>query len=172
MNILFPPKVIAINISAGGIPKRPVVSVRVSVKGLAGDGHNHAKHYRPEQAVSFQDIERLAELRHEGFPLYCGASGENINVCHLNVNALPLGTVLRFSGGVEVELTKVRTPCYVLDSIDPRLKETILGRCGMYGKVLREGELKVGESIEVIRPPAIKKIFLTTPEAADILSTV
>ena len=172
MNTHFPPRVIAINISSGGIPKRPVVRARVTASGLEGDGHNHAKHYRPEQAVSLQDIERLAELRHEGFPLHCGATGENVDVCHLNVNALPLGTVLRFSGGVEIELSKVRTPCYVLDAIDPRLKTAILGRCGMYGRVLREGTLQIGATMELIRPPAIQKIFLTTPEAADILATV
>ena len=146
------PLIVSINISNGGIPKWPVDSVRVTSSGLAGDGHNHAKHYRPEQAGSLQDIEKLAELRHEGYTLHCGSTGENISVAHLNVNALPLGTVLSFSGGLELEITKVRHPCYVLDAIHPRLKEVIIGRCGMYAKVLKEGVLRVGESIEVVHP--------------------
>lgn len=57
--MLNQPSVISINISKGGIPKLPVNSVRVSVKGLDGDGHNHEKHYRLEQAVCIQDIEML-----------------------------------------------------------------------------------------------------------------
>jgi MOSC domain-containing protein YiiM len=70
----------------------------------------------------------------------------------LNVNALPLGTVLQFSNGVVLELTKVRKPCYVLDAISPRLKEDIIGRCGTYAKVLREGIFMQGESIEFTLP--------------------
>ncbi len=146
------PFVVAVNISGGGIPKWPVDSARVTSTGLEDDGHNHAKHYRPEQAVSLQDIEKLAELRHEGYTLHCGSTGENISVGHLNVNELPLGTILNFSGGVQLEITKVRHPCYVLDAIHPRLKEVIVGRCGMYAKVVSEGILRAGESIEVFCP--------------------
>lgn len=144
--------IVSINISGGGIPKWPVDAARVTSSGLEGDGHNHAKHYRPEQAVSLQDIERLAELRHEGYQLHCGATGENISVAHLNVNSLPLGTILNFSGGVQLEITKVRHPCYVLDAIHPRLKESIIGRCGMYAKVVKEGILRAGERIEIVHP--------------------
>ena len=146
--------VVSINISGGGIPKCPVDRAYVGAGGLDGDGHNHAKHYRPEQAVSLQDIEKLAELRHEGYTLHCGSTGENISVGHLNVNGLPLGTILNFSGGVQLEITKARHPCYVLDAIHPRLKEIIVGRCGMYAKVLKEGILRAGESVEVVHPVA------------------
>ena len=143
------PRVVSINISTGGIPKRPINAVRILFSGLEGDGHNHTKHYRPEQAVSLQDLEKLTELRDEGYELVCGTTGENINICNLNINALDVGTILSFSGGVELEISKVRHPCYVLDAIDPRLKEVIVGRCGMYARVIKEGVLHVGETIDV-----------------------
>ncbi len=151
--------VVSVNISSGGIPKKPIVCVRILSSGLQGDGHHHAKHCRLEQAVSFQDVEKLAELRSEGYPLYCGAIGENISVANLNVNSLPLGTILNFSGGVQLEITKIRNPCYVLDAIHPRLKEVIVGRCGMYAKVLREGMLRSGEAIEAILPVPVPQIY-------------
>lgn len=141
------PYVLSINISKGGIPKLPIESVYVKEAGLQGDGHNHEKHYRLIQAVCFQDIEKLYELNQEGYSLKEGMTGENLTVKNLNINALPIGTRLKFEGGVEVELTKVRKPCYVLDAINPRLKEEIVGRCGMYAKVLSEGEIKIGERI-------------------------
>ena len=145
------PIVVSLNISKGGIPKWPVESVRVNFAGIEGDGHNHEKHWRSEQAVCLQDIEKLVQLRHEGYVLHCGTTGENIDVCHLNVNELPLGAVLNFSGGVQLEISKIRHPCYVLDGIHSKLKETIIGRCGMYARVLREGILKPGETIRVVR---------------------
>lgn len=144
------PRVLSVNISSGGIPKLPVNRIKVTAAGLEGDGHDHQKHYRPEQAVSLQDIEKLEELTEEGYPLMSGTTGENITFKGLSVNDLPIGTQLAFSGGLKIELTKVRKPCYVLDSIDPKLKEDIIERCGMYAKVITEGELSVNEEVEVV----------------------
>lgn len=115
-----------------------------------GDGHNHAKHYSPIQAVCLQDIEKLEELSQGPYILRPGSAGENLTVQGLNVNSLPLGTVLEFSGGVVLEIAKVRKPCYVMDEIHPRLKEDALGRHGMYARVLKEGRLAVGETIRAL----------------------
>jgi len=123
--------------------------VWVTAAGLEGDGHNHAKHNNPLQAVCLQDREYIEDLQGEGFPLSFGTIGENLTVSCLYVQNLPVGTILKFSGGVVLELTKERRPCYVLDSIDPRLKEVIVGRCGFYAKVIREGILKIGERIYI-----------------------
>ena len=144
------PEVIAINISSGGIPKKSVLSIKVTTAGLEGDGHHHEKHRSPFQAVCLQDVEKLEELSREGYSLSCGVTGENLTVRHLNVNQLSVGTLLKFSNGVVMELTKVRKPCYVLDAIHPKLKEDIVGRCGMYAKVLREGMIRIDETIDVV----------------------
>ncbi|MCA9395195.1 MAG: MOSC domain-containing protein [Candidatus Omnitrophica bacterium] len=145
-------RVASINISGGGIPKRPIPAVLIREGGLEGDGHNHAKHYRPAQAVSLQDIEMLEELTREGFPLTAGMTGENIDLNNVNVNRLPIGARLIFEGGVEIEITRKRPPCYVLDVIDPRLKKTIVGRCGVYAKVIRPGALENGAGVTVELP--------------------
>jgi len=145
------PHVISINISKGGIPKHPVKSIRVLYTGLEGDGHNHEKHYRTEQAVSIQDIERLEELSKEGYSLLSGTTGENLTVKNLKVNELPVGTILKISQGLIIELTKARKPCYVLDAIDLKLKEDIINRCGMYARVVQEGAIQVNDVITVER---------------------
>ena len=58
------PIVAAIHISSGGIPKFPRLSAQVNRQGLEGDGHDHAKHYRPIQAVSLQDAATLTREHH------------------------------------------------------------------------------------------------------------
>ena len=143
------PRVISINISKGGIPKLPVSNVRITEQGLEGDEHDHQKHYRLEQAVSLQDMEMLEQLQREGYPLQAGTTGENLTVKNLNVNKLPVGTRLRFGGGVVLELSKVRKPCYVLDSINPRLKKDIVDRCGIYAKVIVTGILTQNTAIYI-----------------------
>lgn len=144
------PQVISINLSKGGIPKLPVKSIWVMFNGLEGDGHNHDKHCTPLQAVSLQDIEKLQDLNNEGYSLVPGSTGENLTLRGINVNELPVGALLHFANGVILELTKVRKPCYVLDAIDIRLKTDIVGRCGLYAKVIKEGRLVQGESVSIV----------------------
>lgn len=139
-------KVVAVCVSSGGIPKRAVDVARVCVNGLAGDGRAHAKHIRSERAVSLFDMEILVQLRKEGFPLYPGAIGENLTVVGLNVQRLRPGTLLRI-GGVVIRLEEPRRPCYVLDTIDPNLKDVIAGRCGYMASVVVEGIIEPEDSI-------------------------
>ncbi len=143
------PTVISVNISPGGIPKLPVEVGRVTVDGLVGDAHDHDKHNTPIQAVSMLDLEDLDDLRNEGYDVAPGVLGENLTVRGLNVDALQPGDRLSLSGGLELEYTKARKPCFVLDAIDPQLKKVVVGRCGGYAKVIISGEVRAGETINV-----------------------
>lgn len=151
------PIVISVNISVGGIPKSPVERAIVTSAGLAGDRHNHEKHNTSLQAISILDEEDIDDLQREGFKVFPGATGENLTVRGLSIDGMQAGQRLRFEGGVEIELTKRRQPCYVLDAIDPELKRAIVGRCGFLARVMRGGEIRAGERIvarEVERPPS------------------
>jgi len=142
-------RVLAVCISPGGVPKLPVDKAEVREEGLVGDGRDHAKHWKPSRAVSIQDEELLDDLRAEGYDLGWGTMGENLTVRGLNVQNLSPGARLRFSGGLEVELTEARRPCFVLDSIDPKLKKDVIDRCGFMARVVRPARIRPGESITV-----------------------
>jgi len=144
--------VVAVCISAGGIPKRPVDAAEVSASGLLGDGHDHAKHWHPDRAVSIQDFELVEQVAAEGYPVGPGIMGENITVRGSNVQGLAPGFRLRFDGGPVLELTAIRKPCYVLDAIHPDLKDVVLGRCGFLCRVVTTGTLRVGQRL-VVEPP-------------------
>jgi MOSC domain-containing protein YiiM len=146
------PYVIAVSTSPGGIPKPPQADAEVRQAGIVGDGRNHTKHIRPDRAVSLWDFEILQQLKAEGFPtLVPGAAGENLTVVGLDVQSLSPGTLLGI-GSVVLKLEQPRKPCYVLDAIDPRLKDTIVGRCGYLASVTREGTIRPGMSIQVLDP--------------------
>jgi len=143
--------VISVNRSPGGIPKQPLPhGARVLPGGLEGDGHDHEKHCTPFQAISILDGEDIDDLVREGYDLVPGSTGENLTVRALSVDTLAVGMMLSFSGGVMLELTRVRRPCYVLDAIHPELKKAIDGRCGFYARVIREGVIAPGEAITVM----------------------
>jgi MOSC domain-containing protein YiiM len=142
-------EIIAVNISGGGIPKAPIPVGRVVEGGLEGDAHDHDKHDTPMQAISIIADEVLDALRAEGFDVGPGSTGENLTVRGLDVDALEPGMTLRFSGGVQLECTKKRQPCFVLDAIHADLQEAIRDRCGAYAKVIVGGEVRPGETIEL-----------------------
>ncbi|MCH8822594.1 MAG: MOSC domain-containing protein [Planctomycetes bacterium] len=143
--------VLSVNISDGGIPKLPIEVGEVTPNGLVGDAHDHEKHSTPNQAICIIDQEDLDDLASEGYDLSPGATGENLTVQGLNADELNIGDRLRFSGGLELEITKMRKPCFVLDAIDPKLKQTIKGRCGCYGKVIAPAQIRAGETIDILQ---------------------
>lgn len=143
-----PGRLVAVCISPGSIPKCTVASAQVTTDGLAGDGHAHAKHIRPERAVSLFDLEVLRQLQREGFPLFPGAIGENLTVEGLHIQRLKPGTLLEI-GDVLLRLEEPRKPCYVLDAVHPCLKDIIVGRCGYMASVVRGGAIEPGMEIVI-----------------------
>jgi MOSC domain-containing protein YiiM len=147
-------RLLAVCVSHGGVPKRPIDIGEVLPAGLVGDGHAHAKHNRLDRAISLFDIETLEQLNKEGFALQPGTAGENLTVQGLFVQRLSPGTLLRI-GEVILQLEQPRKPCYVLDKIDPRLKEVIVGRCGYMASVVRSGEVRAGMAIDIVHEPQL-----------------
>ena len=143
--------VLTVNISNGGIPKLPVPSCDVTIIGLHGDGRDHEKHSKPERAVSLFDVEILHQLNTEGYTLCPGAIGENLTIENVHVQSLEPGDRLCFSGGVVIELTESRNPCFVLDPLGEQLKLDIVGRCGFLAKVIEEGIFTPGETISITK---------------------
>lgn len=140
---------VAVCLSHGGVPKWPLESAVVTTDGIVGDLHAHEKHVRPDRALSLFDVEILRELVAEGFPLEPGIAGENLTVAGLNVQQMAPGTVLQ-AGEVRIRLEFLRKPCYVLDKIDVRLKDAMVGRCGYMASVLQGGTLTPGLAIRQI----------------------
>lgn len=143
------PRVVAVCTSAGGVPKSQRLDAEVCVEGIRGDLHTHDKHNRPDRALSLFDLEVLQQLIEEGFPLKPGIIGENLTVEALHVQELPAGTLLEI-GDVIIRLEEPRKPCYVLDVIDPRLKDVVVGRCGYMASVVRCGLIRPGMTISRI----------------------
>jgi MOSC domain-containing protein YiiM len=160
------PFVLSVNISPGGIPKRPIPSAEARKDGLEGDGRNHAKHVRPDRAVSLWDYEMLRQIAAEGFEsLSPGAAGENLTVKNLNLHAMSPGTLLKIGDAI-LKLEMPRKPCYVLDAIDPRLKEVVVGRLGFLAAVVHEGTIQPGMPVEVLENACLEGASGQKPEVS------
>jgi MOSC domain-containing protein YiiM len=108
--------VVQVNISPGGVPKRPIASAHVGPLGVEGDDHAHPKyHGGPSKAVLLIASELIDQLAAEGFPVFYGALGENFTTRGLDPRQWRTGQRFRMPGGLILELTTVRVPCSTLD---------------------------------------------------------
>jgi MOSC domain-containing protein YiiM len=113
----------------------------VSDLGLEGD--LHAKPGSARQ-ILLMDEETLAQ-----FGLEPGRVRENITTRGIELKTLAAGTRLRVGGAV-LEITKSCTPCDFIDGIRPGLRAQMEGQRGMLARVVEGGEMRVGDSIEVV----------------------
>lgn len=106
--------------------------------------------------------ELLDELRAAGFQPQPGDMGENVTTRGIDLLGLPTGTRLQLGDEALVELTGLRNPCKQLDELQPGLMHATLDRnengelvrkAGVMAVVLRGGELRPGDRIEVRLPP-------------------
>ena len=156
--------IVQINISPGGIPKRPIAEAFVTVECIRGDAWaNPQVHGGPNQAVLLITAEGIAELVAQGFPLYYGALGENLTTKGLDRRQMRIGQRYR-AGEVMLELTKLRAPCSNLDVYGPGIQQAIYdaqvkagdpasprwGLSGFYAKVVRPGVIRPHDIITLV----------------------
>jgi MOSC domain-containing protein YiiM len=100
-----------LNVSGGGVPKRPVASAEIGPRGLAGDTQRHRQHHgRPWQAVCLWSAEVIDAFAAAGHPISYGAAGENVTVRGLPWAAVLPGVRLRV-GEALLEVTVFSLPC-------------------------------------------------------------
>jgi MOSC domain-containing protein YiiM len=145
---------VQLSVSLGGIPKLPVESAFVGVGGVTGDRQNDSKHHGgPDRAVCLFSEELYAWLREQGVEVAAGGVGENFTTRGVDLDELTPGDRLAV-GACVIEITKVRNPCGKLRKWHPRLKEIITGHSGWVARVIREGVVRPGDAIEVLRREA------------------
>jgi len=118
----------------------PVIPVKqctaVTEQGLVGD----VSFGRADRQVLLIDLETLQE-----FDLAPGAVREN-----LTVSGVALSGAHRLSvGEVILEVTGDCAPCSTMDDLQPGLQERIRGRRGVLARVVRGGQIHIGDQISI-----------------------
>ncbi len=106
------------------------------------------------QSELFAELEAVHRLQ-------AGDLGENITTAGLDLLHLPVGTRLLLGHDAIVELTGLRTPCSKMDTFQPGLLRAVTdtaappgqrGRAGVMASVLCAGQVKAGDTIQVVLP--------------------
>src|SRR3954454_10658852 len=148
--------VVAVNTSAGGVPKRPVERVWVDRLGLRGDRHSKPEpiHGGPDQAVCLYAQEAIERLRPEGHEAFPGAFGENVTVAGLDCAVLRAGDRIEIGDeGLVLELTDYADPCqtiarWLIGRRIARISATMRPEdARWYARVLSEGPVPAGDRV-------------------------
>jgi MOSC domain-containing protein YiiM len=149
-------RVASVNISRGGVPKRPVGLAWVGTNGLEGDGHHEPEpsHGGPLQAVSIYSLESIARVAADSHTAFPGAFGENLTLEGLELGILSAGDRLAIGHeGLVIELTKRAEPCQTIAHWFVEKRIARIGSplhpedCRWYARVIHEGPVQEGDPV-------------------------
>jgi MOSC domain-containing protein YiiM len=150
------PHVHQINISDGGIPKRPVLEAKVTEQGVAGDRQRNLKvHGGPDRAVCLYSLDLIERLQDEGHSIDAGSSGENLTLAGLDWNELEPGTKLTVGPEVRLQVASYCAPCelnacWFHDRVIERISQkTNPGWSRLYARVLTGGVVRPGDAVTI-----------------------
>ena len=134
-----------------------VEQVCVKRNGLAGDWQEDRKHHGgPDRAICMYALERIEALQEEGHPVFPGATGENIVTSGLPWDEVRPNVKLQIGKKVLLEVSDYTSPCKTIAAVFiagdfSRISQKIHpGWSRVYLRVLKEGSIRVGDSIKLI----------------------
>lgn len=161
------PRIAQINISSGGVPKRPVPAARVTALGLEGDvQRNRRLHGGPDRALCLFSLECIRVLRAEGHPITPGSVGENLTLAGVDWGAVVPGSCLALGADVVVQITGYTTPCRQITGSfrDGEVRRVSQphhpGSSRVYARVLRAGRLATGDPVRLLRRDETRRLAM------------
>jgi len=138
-------RVVAVCTSAKkGVRKKNVGEAAITSLGLADDAHAGDWH----RQVSLLALESIEKMRAAGLKVGPGDFAENITTEGIDLPSLPIGTHIRL-GQAELEVTQIGKVCHTRCAIYYQAGDCVMPREGIFGRVLTEGTVKVGDEIVI-----------------------
>ena len=149
--------ILQISASNGGVPKHSIERGIVWEEGLQGDRQADLRaHGGPMRALCLYSFEVIERLRAEGHPIGPGTTGENVTVGALDWSLVVPGAQMRLGREVLIEITAYAAPCWKTarsfsDGDSDRMSQADHpGESRVYARVLRGGEIRAGDPVELI----------------------
>ena len=140
-------KVVAVNISEKkGMRKKNIErAILRENHGIVGDAHAGDWH-RQVSLLALESIKKMQEL---GLKVNPGDFAENITTEGVDLVSLPVGTKVKI-GEALTEVTQIGKVCHTRCAIYYQAGDCVMPKEGIFVKVLKGGEVKVGDLVEVV----------------------
>lgn len=139
--------ILAVNISEKKGEKKRNIGRGMLIEhfGLSGDAHGGFE----KRQVSLLARESIDKMRGQGLDVSYGDFAENITTEGIELHRLPVGTELRAGGAILLRVTQIGKVCHDRCAIFQQLGDCVMPKEGIFVEVLRGGEIKAGDTIEV-----------------------
>ncbi len=128
-----------------GIRKKNIPATRlIPGHGLENDAHAGKWH----RQVSFLAEESIQFMREKGLDVVAGNFAENITTEGLDLCTLEVGRHIRI-GEAELIISQLGKICHTRCAIYHQAGDCVMPREGIFGVIVKGGEIKVGDAIEV-----------------------
>jgi MOSC domain-containing protein YiiM len=150
-------RIVQINVSPGGVPKRPVEAAEVTASGVAGDAQRNLRyHGGSERAVCLFALETIRTLQAEGHPIEPGHIGENLTLEGIDWTAVTPGVRLLLGEDVLLEVTRYTSPCMNIRAsfrgggYARVSQKQHPGASRVYARVVRTGTVRRGDPVRLL----------------------
>lgn len=117
-------------------------------RGIEGDTKSRGG--RRQLNVMFAPM--VEQLRDEGFFTAPGQLGEQLVIAGLDTAMLPVGARLQIGADAVIEVTMPREPCSRFAHVQGQPKELGIGRIGVMARVVRSGDIAIGDPVHLEVP--------------------
>jgi MOSC domain-containing protein YiiM len=141
-------KVLSVNISDKKGEKKHNVGkcMLIKDKGLADDAHAGFMH----RQVSLLGKESVEKIRAKGLDVQFGDFAENLTTEGIILYELPVGTEMKVGDGVILRVSQIGKECHTRCAIFQQVGDCVMPREGIFAEVMTEGEIKIGDAIEIL----------------------
>ena len=142
-------KIISVNVSeTKGVIKKPVDSAYFKMDhGIVDDAHA-GNWQRQVSLLAKESIDVMTSMGVKG--LAPGMFAENLTTEGIELYTLPVGTKLRIGDTLQ-EVTQIGKECHTGCAIKQQVGKCIMPTQGIFTKVLKEGCVKPGDIIEIVK---------------------
>ena len=173
-------RVVAVAADRGHHFSKPTRDRVILVEGHGVEGDAHAGAFvrhrylarrRPRlpnlRQIHLIPAELFASLLEVGFEVAAGDLGENITTAGLDLERMPLGTLIKLGPTALIELTGLRTPCVLIDRFRAGLKRQVISsaeagptfKSGVLGVVRAGGPVNAGDTARIRLPSSLFQLL-------------
>lgn len=141
-------KIVSISISGEkGVKKTPINEAKlIAGFGIDGDGHGGNWH-RQVSLLAEESIEKMQQL---GLDVSYGSFAENITTKGIELNRLPIGTLLKIGDDCLLSVSQIGKECHTRCAIYHQAGDCVMPKEGIFAYVIKGGVVKPEDKIEII----------------------
>ncbi|MBA4397090.1 MAG: MOSC domain-containing protein [Syntrophus sp. (in: bacteria)] len=146
-NVTFKGKILSVNIADRKGRKKTNIGCGLLIEdlGLETDAHSGS-----ERQVSLLARESIEKIRAKGLDVQYGDFAENLTTEGIDLPSLPLGAKLKIGADILLEVTQIGKVCHDRCHIFKTVGDCVMPREGIFASVIAGGEVKIGDSIEIV----------------------